>query len=268
MVAKTSNLHIHFTRQGEGEPVILLHGLFGSGGNLGALARSLSTQEYTVYCLDLPNHGRSDWMVGADLATLAQALTDWMAQQGIGRAALVGHSLGGKVAMELALAQPDAVAALLVADIAPVTYPPHHDAVFAALEAVVDAGCHSRAEAAELMANYLDEEGVIQFLLMSLKRDESGCYSWRFNLQGIKNDYAAVRAKPDPGEAYTGPVMFVKGGDSDYILPQHREVVLSLFPAAQMKVMPGCGHWLHAQQPELFNGIVKRFLAASYSGRK
>ncbi len=265
MVAKSSDLHIHFTRLGEGKPVILLHGLFGSGGNLGALARALSA-DYAVYSLDLPNHGRSDWMTGADLAGLASALRGWMAQQKISRAAIAGHSLGGKVAMELALAQPDAVASLLVADIAPVTYPPHHDAVFAALEAVVEGGCRSRSEAGEVMASYLQEEGVIQFLLMSLKRDESGRYSWRFNLQGIREDYTAVRAAPDPGEAYTGPVMFVKGGDSDYILPQHREAVLSLFPAAQMKVMPGCGHWLHAEQPELFNGIVKRFLSSSYSG--
>lgn len=242
-----------------------MHGLFGNGGNLGALARALA-DDYTVYSLDLPNHGRSDWVSGATLASMAQAIIDWMHEHGLDSAAVVGHSLGGKVGMELALSAPQRVTALVVADIAPVEYPPHHDAVFAALDAVHAAGVTSRAAAADLMAQFLEEEGVIQFLLMSLKRDDDGRYSWRFNLEGLKRDYGAVRAAPDPERPYAGPVLFIKGGDSDYILPAHRDAVLSLFPAAELKVMPGCGHWLHAQQPALFNSIVQRFLGHSLSG--
>jgi esterase len=116
------------------------------------------------------------------------------------------------------------------------------------------------------MQQHLQEEGVITFLLMSLKRDEDGIYRWRFNLQGIKRDYGAVRAAPQGAQAFRGPVLLVKGGDSDYILPAHRSRVLALFPCAQMKVMPGCGHWLHAEQPSLFNGIVGRFLDVALSG--
>ena len=256
MVAKTGIRH---STAGDGTPVILLHGLFGAGNNLGALARSLSDR-YRVYSLDLPNHGRSAWVDEASLHNMASAIFSWMDEQGLGSAAIAGHSLGGKVAMQMALSVASRVDALVVADIAPVEYPPHHDAVFTALDAVAEARCESREMAADIMSRSPLEEGVIHFLLMSLKRSDDGIYRWRFNLEGIKRDYRAVRARPDAGQAYAGPVLFVKGGDSDYILPEHQSRVLSLFPSAQLKVMSGCGHWLHAQQPALFNSIVGRFL--------
>lgn len=110
------------------------------------------------------------------------------------------------------------------------------------------------------MEEHLRDPGVVQFLLMSLTRNTQGNYQWRFNLEGIKSDYSAVRAAAVGGNPYSGPVLFIKGGESDYILPEHRDQVLSLFPQAEMKVMADCGHWLHAQQPALFNGIVGRFL--------
>ena len=245
--------------------MILMHGLFGSGGNLGALARFLAS-DYRVFSLDLPNHGRSQWLEHASLARLAEVVLSWMDAEGLQHAAFVGHSLGGKVAMEIALASPERCAAVVIADIAPVTYPPHHDAVFAALDAVHNARVQSREQASQIMSGHLQEEGVIQFLLMSLKRGEDGVFDWRFNLEGIKRDYAAVRDAPDVDTPFPGPVLFIKGGDSDYILPQHRERVLALFPGAEMKIMPGCGHWLHAQQPALFNAIVSRFLQRHYSG--
>lgn len=261
MVAKSPIRH---SITGEGPPVVLMHGLFGSGGNLGALARSL-VDDFTVYSIDLPNHGRSEWMAQASLANLAEEVLGWMDSTNLSTPAFVGHSLGGKVAMEIALSQPQRCAVAVVADIAPVSYPPHHDSVFAALDAVTSASVQSRSEASEIMSRYLEEDGVIQFLLMSLKRTKDGHYDWRFNLQGIKRDYEAVRAEPDVKMPFQGPVLFIKGGDSDYILPEHRERVLQLFPAAEVKVMPGCGHWLHAQQPALFNGIVGRFLQQHYS---
>ena len=242
-----------------------MHGLFGAGNNLGALARSLAP-EYTVYSLDLPNHGRSGWTDDTSLAALAASVRAWIAERGLEPVALMGHSLGGKVAMEIALQAPALVPALVVADIAPVAYPSHHDAVFAALDAVAAGHCRSRADAEQLMQPHLKEGGVIQFLLMSLQRGADGYYDWRFNLEVIRAGYGAVRAAPDSDQMFAGPVLFVKGGDSDYILPEHREQVLQLFPAAELKTMPGCGHWLHAQQPALFNSIVGRFLEANYSG--
>ncbi len=250
---------IHSSSIGQGPSVVLLHGLFGSGNNLGALARSLQDR-YQVHSVDLPDHGRSGWQDASDLASMAASLRHWMQHQGVRSARFVGHSLGGKIAMQLALDHPSLVEALVVADIAPVAYPPRHDAVFAALDAVVARPCRSREEAAEVMAEHLQEAGVIQFLLMSLRRGPDDSYTWRFNLEGIRGGYASLREAPGAASPYGGPVLFIKGGDSDYIREAHRTHILALFPAAQVKIMPGCGHWLHAERPSLFNGIVGRFL--------
>ena len=252
-------VNLHHTVQGEGPPVVLLHGLFGMGNNLGAIARSLAP-DFTVYSVDLPNHGRSDWVPFMGLADMASHLEQWLESQGLERVDFVGHSLGGKLAMELALLSPGSVNALVVADIAPVPYEPHHDSVFAALDAVAQSECVTRREAMAIMEGYLEEPGVAEFLLLSLTRDEQGLYRWRFNLEGLKAGYGSVREAPDGGMRYEGPVLFVKGEESDYILPEHREAITGLFPRAELKIIPGAGHWLHAQQPRLFNSIVGRFL--------
>lgn len=251
--------NIHSSTAGDGADVILLHGLFGMGNNLGVLARSLQDR-YRVHSLDLPNHGRSGWLDKMTLDALAGAVRDWMAGQGVERAHLVGHSLGGKVAMRIALDAPQRVARLVVADIAPVVYPSHHEAVFAALEAVALEAPSSRTEADLCMAAHVEEEGVRQFLALSLVRGEDGRYRWRFNLEGLKRDYAAVREALSAAEPFPGETLFIKGELSDYILPEHREAIAALFPQARFKVLQGCGHWLHAQQPRLFNSVVGRFL--------
>lgn len=251
---------LHYSSVGDGRDVILLHGLFGMGSNMGALARALQ-QDYRVHSVDLPNHGRSAWLPGMDIGAMAAVVASWQQSQGIESAAVVGHSLGGKVAMQLALDNGSLVSAVVAADIAPVAYPPRHDAILQALELVAQAHCRSRSDAANLMERYVPEAGVRQFLLMSLYQGEGSSYQWRFNLAAIRRDYDSLRAALTADVPYERPVMFVKGGDSDYILPAHRVEIERLFPAAQLKVMPGCGHWLHAEQPRLFNGIVQRFLA-------
>ena len=251
---------LYVKRAGSGPPVVLLHGLFGASNNLGALARVLQEQ-HDVISVDLPNHGRSAWLANPDLAAMADALRTWMDGEGVPAAHLVGHSLGGKVAMQLALRDPHRVLSLLVADIAPVAYAAHHDAVFAALEAVAHAGCSSRAQAGTLLANYLQEDAVIQFLLSSLQRDEGAVLRWRFDLKGIRRAYPALLAAPQVGLPYVGPVLFIKGGVSDYIQERHWPAIESCFPRAVLRVMSDCGHWLHVEKPQLFNGIVARFLA-------
>lgn len=256
------SLHIHSATQGEGPDVILLHGLFGMGNNLGALARALQA-DFRVHSLDLPNHGRSGWLETMTLQSLADGVRGWLREQGIVRAHLCGHSLGGKVAMRIALDDPDRVDRLVVADIAPVDYPPHHDAIFAALQAVQSQAPRSRSDAEAVMRDFVAEEGVRQFLLLSLARGEDGVYRWRFNLDGLLRDYGAARGRLEAAAPFTGPVLFIKGENSDYILPQHRKAIEALFPNARLRVLQGCGHWLHAEQPRLFNATVRRFLLAS-----
>lgn len=250
---------LHSSVKGNGPDVVLLHGLFGSGNNLGALARSLA-EHYTVHSLDLPNHGRSQWQVHGDIGAMADSVVQWMSGQGLESASLVGHSLGGKVAMQIALSHPSVVRALVVADIAPVAYPPRHDGVFAALAAVASPPCRSRKEAADRMEAYLSEPGVIPFLLSSLQRSDEGTYQWRFNLAGIREQYPSLSAAPPSAGSYSAPVLFISGGNSGYIKETHREAITSRFPRARLKIMAGCGHWLHAEKPELFNRLVADFL--------
>jgi esterase len=239
--------------------VVLIHGLFGMGSNLGALSRELMLR-YRVHSVDLPNHGRSGSMENADIPKMACALIDWMDQQGLKSASVLGHSLGGKVAMELALRSAERVSALVVADIAPVAYEVGHRREFAALAAVEQARCHSRSEAVNIMSQHLEEDMVVQFLLKNLTRNSDGVYEWRFDLAELVASYDAVRAAISPGDSYPGPVLFIKGGESSYIHEHHRDLIVSLFPAVSLKIMPGCGHWLHAQEPRLFNALVGRFL--------
>lgn len=262
-------INLHYSALGvekrQAPAVVLLHGLFGMGSNLGALARSLS-EDFRVYSVDLPNHGKSDWLEPFNIPNMADCVGQWMAQQNLAHAHFVGHSLGGKVAMQLALHHSARVDSLSIADIAPVSYPRHHDDVLRALTAVAAAECQSRTEATDVMAQTLDEESLVQFLLMSISRDSQGIYRWRFNLQGIIEHYGAIGAGLEADAPFNPSVLFIKGGDSDYILPEHRGAISRLFPSAAVKIMPGCGHWLHAQRPSMFNGIVRRFLAEQGAG--
>ena len=253
------SISLHVKRLGEGSAVVLLHGLFGAGSNLGVLAQALQDR-FTVFSIDLPNHGRSAWLKNPDLATMAASLQQWMDAERLPRAHFLGHSLGGKVAMQFALRYPQRVESLVIADIAPVEYSSHHDTVFAALAEVNAAHCTSRKQASRVMAKCLKDEALIQFLMMSLQRDSTGIFRWRFDYKGLRLCYASMLAAPSAGLLYSGPTLFVKGGTSHYILEEHWPMIQRIFPQATLKVLPGCSHWLHVEKPKLFNSIVQRFL--------
>ncbi|MAA87187.1 MAG: esterase [Haliea sp.] len=244
---------------GEGPDVVLLHGLFGMGSNLGGVSRALQ-DHYRVHSLDLPNHGRSGWTTRMSLPDMAQAVQRWMDHRHLETAHFMGHSLGGKVAMQLALDTPYRVDALVVADIAPVAYPPSHQAAFAAITAVAGADCESRSEAAQVMSQHLKEENVIQFLLLSLQRDAAGIYRWRFNHPVLQAQYDALLAAPEPIAPFDGRTRFIRGELSGYVHDDYRPQIAALFPQADIVTLAGCGHWLHAEQPARFNQQVVAFL--------
>jgi len=261
----TDTLHVRTT--GAGEPVLLLHGLFGSGANLGALARSLR-EGYAVYALDLPGHGRSRWQENYSIGSMAACIAAWLEEQQLPAVHIVGHSLGGKVAMQLALDRPGQVRSLVVADIAPVAYPAQHDAVFAALEAVARAAPESRDAALACLGEHIEEAAVQQFLLASLWRDEAGGYGWRFDWEGLARDYAMLVQAPGGATAWQGPALFLRGGASHYVRDAHKPAILALFPAARIDTLNGCGHWLHAEQPQRFNASVVQFLQDAATARQ
>lgn len=253
-------LHSHSSGQQDSNtvPVVLIHGLFGSYENLGVIERSLSEQ-YRVLNVDVRNHGRSGHTEQMNYALMAEDLAQTLDQLNIPVAVLLGHSMGGKLAMAFALQYPQRVSKLILADIAPVAYPPRHNSIFAGLTAVDLAGISSRADADKQLAQHISEPGVRQFLLKSLVKEDDS-FHWRFNLAALQANYAALVGAPMTEGSYDGPTLFIKGGDSDYILPEHKARIMQLFPQAQAKIIQGTGHWLHAEKPAAFTKLVQDFL--------
>jgi esterase len=250
---------LHSSVMGEGQPLLLLHGLFGMGDNLSMVARPLA-EFFQVYRLDLPNHGRSPRRDSMSHKEMAADVLAFMDEKGLEQVSLLGHSLGGKVAMQLALDHPQRVSRLVVADIAPVEYPPGHNAIFAGLNAIDLSALSSRRDADDVLKQYIDDSGVRLFILKNLYRGEQGLFDWRINIPVIEACYEQIREANFSRTPYEGPTLFIKGGDSDYIQAGHRSAVEALFPCVQLKIIQNTGHWLHAEKPLIFNNLSKRFL--------
>jgi len=248
-------------------PVLILHGLFGASANLGAVARHLQAhdgQGYRTLSCDLRNHGRSPHVAHMDYASTSADVLGALDRHGIERCAVLGHSMGGKVAMQLALDHPDRVAALMVADIAPVVYASdRHQAVFSALQSVPLADIEDRREADAALAEHLSDPGVRQFLLASLYQRQ-GAFRWRFNLDALYANRENLSLAPSGEQPYAGPVLFIKGANSDYIGPDSGTAIKALFPAARLHVVRDADHWLHAEKPRAFNAVVSRFVERFY----
>lgn len=242
----------------EGEPLLVLHGLFGSYGNWGWQARQLAS-DFAVYGLDLRNHGGSPHSDDMDYPRMAGDVLEFMDDHVITRCHLLGHSMGGKTAMQVALSAPERVDRLVVADIAPVQYEGQHDSILAGLKAIDTARIRSRGEADAILAEYEPDELVRQFLLTNLVKQADDAYGWRINLPVLTSHYDRLREAPEAGQ-FDGPVLFVKGALSNYITEAHREAILQRFPQARIKVIMHTGHWLHAEKPQTFYRIVHGFL--------
>jgi esterase len=257
---------LHHRVSGEGEPLILLHGLFGSLENLGGVAQRLQ-DNWQIHALDQRNHGRSPHADEMSYAVMADDVVAYMDEQGLDRAALLGHSMGGKVAMQVALAHPDRVSRLIVADIAPVDYKPRHDAILEGMLAIDFSRIESRRDADEALKSHVEIEAVRQFLLKNLERvpasesTDGATFRWRVNLPVISACYPNLAEAPSAIGPYEGPVLFIKGADSAYIQAKHEEAIRRLFPNAELKVIEGTGHWLHAEKADTFAALCRRFLS-------
>lgn len=252
---------LHHRVIGAGSPLILLHGLFGSGDNLNQLAQELS-QHYQVISLDLRNHGKSPHDPLMTYPLMAQDVVETMAELAIPRASVIGHSMGGKVAMQLALQHAKRVCKLVVVDIAPVTYSAHHQAVFRALDKLNKVlPIASRKEADAILATELEAVELRQFLLKNLVSDDDGeGLVWRIGYGAIRQQYPQLLKAPSGPLPFTGTTLFVRGGQSDFILPEHRMQTLHAFPNAQLREIAEAGHWVHVEKPRLFNAMVQRFI--------
>ena len=245
---------------GQGKDVLLLHGLFGMGSNLRGVANALA-ESFRVHSLDLRNHGGSPHCAVMNYSAMAADVASYMLSHNIDQGHVLGHSMGGKVAMQLALDKPELVDRLVVADISPVAYSANHDTVFAGLNAVDLTSVSSRREVGAILADYIEEPAVVQFLLRNLYRDDHKQYHWYMNVQNLQANYASIKAGLNAASIFEGEVLFIKGENSDYILPEHRENIVGLFPNARVKVIQNTGHWLHAEKPAAFNQQVLTFFS-------
>lgn len=253
------SIHFHITNQDSDLPaVVLIHGLFGSHDNLAALRRSLQ-DSYKIISIDLPDHGKSAHTSQFSFEKYAQSICQTLDKIGVARAHFVAHSLGGKVAMYLALHHQQRVEKLIVVDIAPAQYQPRHQNVMKGLRAIDLNTTKDRKHADQQLAEHVAEAGVRQFLLKSLEQHQAG-WKWRFNLDLLERDYLHLSAAIDSVKPFVRPVLFVKGANSDYLTAQHRKHINKLFPNSEAKIIHGTGHWLHAEKPAIFSRLVSTFL--------
>jgi pimeloyl-ACP methyl ester carboxylesterase len=252
-------LRLHFQSLGSGEPLIVLHGLFGSGDNWLTFARHFSSR-FRVILPDARNHGLSPHAPEMSYEAMAADVSGLMAEQGIVSAHLLGHSMGGKTAMELALSNGERVQSLVVVDMAPRPYPPLHDQIIEALRGLDLGRYRDRRQIEEAMAEAIPDPIVRRFLLKSLGRDALGVFRWILGLEEIRDNYHRLSEGLEVGRSWTGPCLFVRGEKSDYIGDQDRTEILRLFPAAEIHTIPGAGHWVHADAPGLFQSVAGGFL--------
>ena len=258
-------MQLNFKQLGEtGEPLVVMHGLFGNLRNWNWHARELA-REFRVFPLDLRNHGDSPHSDSMSYPVMANDILEFLDTQELSSAHLLGHSMGGKVAMQLALAHPDRVNRLLVADIAPVAYDEErgdHENVFNGLLAVDLEGIASRGQAEQELARHVDSPEVRSFLISNLVKQPGDGYRWRFNLSALYQNYDRLREGVGAGSVFEKPTLFIRGALSNYIREEDWEAVQQLFPRARVKTMMGVGHWLHAEKPQVFYKLARDFFAS------
>lgn len=253
-------LDLAFSDIGAGRPVVILHGLFGSKRNWGAIAKPLSAHR-RVLCLDMRNHGESPWADEMTYPAMAADVAHFIHRHGLGPVDLIGHSMGGKAAMTLALRHPELLRTLTVVDIAPAPSPGTFIHYVAALRKMDLSAVTSRKDADAQLAPAEANAGIRAFLLQNLESGTAG-FRWRVNLTALESAMEDLLDFPAPerGRFYNGPAMVVAGGRSDYVGPQHHADIHRLFPTARIEVVPGAGHWLHAEAPEPFLAHLTGFL--------
>ncbi|MEM9627919.1 MAG: alpha/beta fold hydrolase [Pseudomonadota bacterium] len=245
---------------GEGrETILILHGLLGSGRNWTSIAKRLAGQ-FKVITLDLRNHGSSPWADAMSYPVMAADVRAYIEQNALGPVTVIGHSMGGKTAMRLALDAPSLVERLVVVDIAPVDYDHSTGAYVEALRALDLSGLTSRNAVDERLTDDVSEPAIRAFLLQNLVRGEAG-FSWRANLDALSAAMPGLMSFPiGEHDSYRGPALFLSGANSDYVQPQHRSAIERLFIKADLRSIADAGHWVHAEQPTAFLAHLQHFL--------
>jgi pimeloyl-ACP methyl ester carboxylesterase len=251
---------LHSKIQGKGQSLLILHGYFGMGDNWKSQANKLS-EHFEVHTIDQRNHGRSFHSDEFDYELLVEDLHVYIEHHKLSDVVLLGHSMGGKTAMLFAVTYPEMVKSLLVADISPRNYPPHHHEILEALNAVDFSKITLRTEVDEVLKQYINEEGVRQFLLKNVYRKTKIQLDFRFNLESLTDNNNEVGEPLPAFSEYDGPTLFLRGGNSGYISSDDEGLIGAHFQNSKIVTVKNAGHWLHAENPTDFLSEVLHFLS-------
>ncbi|RYJ41238.1 alpha/beta fold hydrolase [Flavobacterium beibuense] len=248
--------------EGSGKPLLIIHGFLGMSDNWKTLGGQYAERGFEVHALDMRNHGRSLQSDEFNYDVMVQDLYDYCKEHNLEKVDIIGHSMGGKISMFFAMAHPEMLEKLVVADIGPKYYRPHHQDILAGLNAVDFSVKPSRSDVEEILQHYIPDFGTRQFLMKSLYWVESGQLAFRFNLKVLTEKIDNIGAALPEGSVYDGPVLFLRGDKSDYIKDQDFETIHNHFPKAMIKDIKNSGHWLHAENPKDFVAETLAFLTA------
>ena len=249
---------LHYKELGEGKPLIILHGLFGTSDNWQTHAKKLS-EYYRVILVDQRNHGHSPWSEDFTYEYLADDLEELIIHLGIDKFTLIGHSMGGKTAMYYAQKYPSRLEKMVVVDIGIKKYPMHHNEIIKGIKSLDLSTLTSRSEAENAMKPFVDSYGVRQFLLKNLYWIEKGKLAWRMNVEVLEREMEEILA-PIPNIEVWTPTLFIRGAMSNYILDEDWDEIEEIFPDAILETIENAGHWVHSEQPEEFIEMVLGFV--------
>lgn len=246
--------------EGSGKPLLILHGFLGMSDNWKTLGVQFASDGFEVHLLDLRNHGRSFHSEEFSYALIVQDVFEYCQGNNLKSVNILGHSMGGKTAMLFATTYPEMVDKLIVADIGPKFYPQHHQTILAGLNAVDFSKKPSRSEVEEILAQHITDFGTRQFLMKGLYWKEPGQLAFRFNLEVFNRKMDEIGVALAENAVFVKPTLFIRGGNSNYVLDSDMENIKQHFPDSVLETIPNAGHWLHAENPQLFHQMVFSFL--------
>ncbi len=252
-------MDLHANVFGTGEPLLILHGFLGMGDNWKTLGKQYKELGYEVHLIDQRNHGRSPHSEHFSYDLMVKDLNEYVTANHLDHIYLIGHSMGGKTAMQFACEHPEVVKKLVIVDIAPKYYAPHHQTILEGLTKLKGANIANRSEAEDLLAKFINNRGVRQFLLKNLYRKDKNTYELRINLGALTNHINEIGKALDSYHVFNGKTLFINGKKSDYITKQDHNLIHNHFPNAEIKGIENAGHWVHAEQRHRFYELTKQF---------
>jgi esterase len=252
-------MELFYREMGKGKPIIILHGLFGTSDNWQILARKLG-EKYHVYTVDLRNHGQSFHSEDFDIQWMARDVAGFIDFYKIKEPVIIGHSMGGKIAMKVAIMFPDSIEKFISVDIGPQSYPVRHEKIIEALNSVDIENVKTRKEVEQALMQSIPDWGIRQFLMKNLKRLNEGGFTWKMNLPVISRKIENIGEAIGNGNVITKPGLFVRGSESDYILDEDWSEIEKQFPNSKLITIEGAAHWIHVDKPKELLDVFLEFI--------